>query len=489
MKKQLFLLSGILFFMVLSVDARYYRTIRNGNWTNAATWLGGRIPPDDNPILINDTVIINHTVFFNTGDDMGNEGLLRIQSALGSPAELRLPTATNFVNHLTGKIYIIDAKYTQYRFTPGNNGEPYSGNTPGAPLQAGSFNNIGGYIYARNFVIEVAQDFTCDGGIRNLALGCLTTGQNYTINGSTAIDSLQSITISIGWHGSGTYALNTGFCYFQNFKFIGAGTSGHFELNSGTIAGSIDTIALRNYIVPFHGGGQIIASSSVIGTANLTAYIAPNGYNPNGKFTGSQTDIFGAYYTPANCNWGNVLQAYPSLSILAKQSSGMQKAVDLFISYNADAQQQLFIEYSSDGNKFEDFKIITTSNTQRNHTYTHTQSNVGNNYYRLKGVLQSNGYLVYSNIAKVLIKEQADITIYPVPVINKQLQIFFGGKSPQQILIKIMSAIGEVLFTASTSMYPNTKYNYSLKKFEAGTYFLQTINPRGVTTTKALIIL
>lgn len=63
-------------------------------------------------------------------------------------------------------------------------------------------------------------------------------------------------------------------------------------MDSGTATGDIDYIALRNNIVPFIGGGEISASSSlsVGGGLNLDMYcVSPlTQYKPNGKFSGTQ---------------------------------------------------------------------------------------------------------------------------------------------------------------------------------------------------------
>jgi hypothetical protein len=309
---------SILFVLALgfTANAQTYTTIANGNWNAAATWQGGTIPPNINPLPAAATVNIRHTVNFNIGGNIGNNGTIRIQPIAGTTARLNVPTGTNVENYSTGKFYILDASYVQFRFVPGNDGQPYSGNTPGAALQSGTFKNIGGYIECRNFYAEIAQDWSNESnGVRVYENGCIYTGQNFGLSGSGSIDTLLGINLSIGWHGSGNYTLSDGKVYYQGFRCQLAGTSGSFQLGSGTAWGDIDYIMLRNHVVPFNGGGLIEASSSVnvndpatAGTVNLNldAYHSAT-FNQNGRFIGTRTNTYpnsALNYFPANCPAG-----------------------------------------------------------------------------------------------------------------------------------------------------------------------------------------
>lgn len=300
--KRLFFLFTIFLFNNGLIRAQTYTTVANGNWNAAATWQGGVIPPNINPLPAGATVNIRHTVNFNIGGNITNNGVIRIEPSGGSVARLTVPTGANVENYATGQFYIINGSYVQFRFVPGNNGQPYSGNTPGAAIQAGTFKNIGGYIECTNFYAEIAQDWTNESnGRRVYKNGCIYTGQNFSLSGASSIDTLIGINLSIGWHGSGNFELSDGSMYFQGFRCQMAGTSGSFSLNSGTVSGDIDYIYLRNHVVPFNGGGLIFASSSVSGTVNLDAYCSVGGYTANGKFTGTQTSTCALNYFPGNC--------------------------------------------------------------------------------------------------------------------------------------------------------------------------------------------
>lgn len=286
--------------MLLFANTAYsqttYNTIANGNWSSSSTWQGGNVPPTGSNIPASAVVNIRHTVAYDTGNPIKNDGTIRIEPIAGTVARLNVPTGINFDNFAPSPrgFYVINGAFVQCRFSTCNNGETYNGNTPGAPLQSGTIKNIGGYANVRNSTIEIAQDWTNEtGGTRIIENSCVTTGQNFSLSGSSSIDTLTGTSISIGWHASGNFQISDGTANYQRLKVQLAGTSGSFQLNSGTVNGDIDYIALRNSVAGFNGGGQIFASSSVNSTGiNLDEYCAST-YVPNNKFNGTRSQ---------NCN-------------------------------------------------------------------------------------------------------------------------------------------------------------------------------------------
>jgi len=263
---------------ISAISQTTYTTIANGNWTSASTWQGGSIP-NLSSLPSNATVNIRHTVNYNAGGNIINDGLVIISPVTGTTARLTLPTGINIENKSTGRFIIADGSLVQFRFTPGNDGEPYSGSTPGATKQSGTFKNIGGYILCTNAFIEIAQDWTNEsGGRRTIKNSCVFTGQNFSISSSTSRDTLWATNLSIGWHGSGNFSVADATVNYQGFRCQLAGTSGNFELNSGTVsAGSdIDYVFMRNQVAGFNCSGKLVASSSVSGTVNLDAYCTVN---------------------------------------------------------------------------------------------------------------------------------------------------------------------------------------------------------------------
>lgn len=271
-----------------------YTTVQDGNWTSASTWLGGNVP--SNNISSGNIINVNHSVYYNINTSITNSGTIRIEPTISttSEASLELSTNVNVENYANGNIYIINAKFFQCRFV---------GCGDSGTKQAGSFKNIGGYIYIENSYVEVAQDWAGEGGgTRVFKNGCLKTGQNFSLSNSGSKDTLIDVNISVGWHASGNFSVSDGSIYFSNSAIQLAGTSGNFEFNSGIVSGDIDLITLQNDVTGNVGGGIIKGSSSVNGSVALSAYCA-NTYQPAGVFSGSPGNSCSltSSYFPAVC--------------------------------------------------------------------------------------------------------------------------------------------------------------------------------------------
>ncbi|HKX57271.1 MAG TPA: hypothetical protein VJN01_14260, partial [Xanthomonadales bacterium] len=280
--KPVFLLVWVILSMTpLSAFAATFTTIANGNWNSGATWSGGLVPHVSGNFPSGDTINIHHTVTWNTGNNINNAGIVNLQPSGGSSAELIVPTGINVQN--TGTWNIINAKFTQFRFVGGGNS--------GTP-QSGSFVNKGGVVYVEGSIVEVAQDWTnskdASGADRTFINSCLITGQNFSNTDSN--DLLQGASVSIGWHGSGSFQYSDSNFQFNDVRVQLAGTSGNFELNKGTISGDIDYITLKNHVTGNVGSGKILAKSdlNLAPTLTLDAYCSAN-YENEGVFTGSQT--------------------------------------------------------------------------------------------------------------------------------------------------------------------------------------------------------
>jgi hypothetical protein len=279
--KFLIIIGAVFLANVSSALAQTFTTQANGDWNNAATWAGGNIPGFD--IGSSQTVIINHVVNYNLSSSLTISGTVRIEPSGGTSAELKMPTGRNTLVETVGRLFIINGKLTQFRFSTGGD----SGTS-----QSGEFINKG-YLETLNSIIEIAQNIKNEsGGIRKFVNSCILNGENFQISGSASRDTILGTSISIGWHGSGNFDFSDGLIHFQQAKIQLAGTSGNFKLNSGTANGDIDYITLKNHINNTVGGGEIFASSSLIVTPglNLDAYCVSydSKYIPNGKFSGTR---------------------------------------------------------------------------------------------------------------------------------------------------------------------------------------------------------
>jgi hypothetical protein len=285
-------LSVVIFFLAgISLKAQTYTSIANGAWSSASTWQGGVIPPTGT-ISLTATINIKHIVTYS-GGNIFNNGTININNQSGLSPRLIVPSGVNVVNNLTGKIYIINAEYRQYRFV---------GGLETGTNQTGTFKNNGGYVKVSNSFVEVAQDWSNElAGMVVFTNSSLEIGGNYDLK-SLAIDSIQNTSVSIGMQGSGDYTADGLNTYFQAARIEVASNSGSFTLKTGIANGSIDYIALKNHVTNNYSDDKIEAKSGMITTGlTLNAYCISNGsnYKPNGKISGAQTPNCSLNYFPA----------------------------------------------------------------------------------------------------------------------------------------------------------------------------------------------
>ncbi|NNE66899.1 MAG: hypothetical protein HKN33_10060, partial [Pyrinomonadaceae bacterium] len=178
--------------------AATFTTISDGNWSSASTWQGGNIPNTASDIPSGDTINIRHTLNYNTGNPLKNQGTINIQPVLGTTAILNFPTNINVENY--GTFNVVNGQFLQCRFADCDDGQPYTGTNPQGNANSGTWKNIGGTVLLQNANVEVAQDWVSEsGGKRTMLDSCVTTGQNFSITDS--IEVIRRSTITIGWHG------------------------------------------------------------------------------------------------------------------------------------------------------------------------------------------------------------------------------------------------------------------------------------------------
>jgi hypothetical protein len=280
----------------VAIKAQTYTTIANGAWSSASTWQGGSIPNATN-ITLTTVINIKHVVSYS-GGNISNSGIIRVSNIGGVSPRLVIAGGVNITNNLTGRIYVTDGEFRQYRFVGG--GES-------GIAQNGDFRNTGGYVSISNSFVEIARNWTNElAGLVVLNNSSLSIGEKYELK-ITAIDSLQYTSISIGMRGSGDFIANGLNAYYRSLRLEVASPAGHVDLNSGIINGSIDYITLRNHVTGVYSSGELTAGIAVITTGlTLGAYCVANAldYQPNSKITGAQSATCGLNYFPAGLYWG-----------------------------------------------------------------------------------------------------------------------------------------------------------------------------------------
>jgi uncharacterized repeat protein (TIGR01451 family) len=303
-----------------AAQAVTYTSVQNGNWTAGATWVGGVAP--GSTINAADSVVINHSVTYNTGADLSNNGLVRIESLNSSvTGALIVPAGRNLFNRASGRWIMNYGKIQQCRFVGcADSGIP----------QAGKLDNEGGQMTVTFSFVEIAQDWTnLSNGLRRVESSCVKTGQNFSQTGGSNTDRIIDTSISVGWHGSGNIQYDSGTYIGDRARYQLAGTSGNFQVASAVVvSGDIDYITLRNHTLGLSGtnpgSGQIQVNASAIGSVNLDAYFTrtpiASFYIPNGHFTGTQLfsdqPVSGVTYFPdSKCSYANNFPASALLSI------------------------------------------------------------------------------------------------------------------------------------------------------------------------------
>lgn len=301
----------VTFFAAGIAAGQTYTTIANGNWSSAATWQGGSVPPTAANIPAGAIVRIRHTVNYDTGNALRNQGEIRIQPVPGTTAKLNVPGGIFIENWAGGTFVIVNGALVQCRFAPCNDGQPYVGNSPTAQQQTGSFRNLGGIVELRGSNIEIAQSWTNLGGTSFMVDTCITAGESYAIKGSPSAgnptETIVRSFLSMGWHGAGQFELANGTVTFDRANFQLAGANTNFNLQVGTANGDIDFITLRNHVVPFDGNGIIFAGPGLVTSGiNLDAYCTASvlQYQHNQKFTGPQSQNCSIAAFPAICGGG-----------------------------------------------------------------------------------------------------------------------------------------------------------------------------------------
>lgn len=457
-----------------------YRSIANGNWSNSSTWQGGSIPPSTLPA--GDSVFVRHSVTYNLSNNMEMNGVLWIEPVSGFNGSLTIINGRNVEIGASGKFIVRNGTFLQRRFTSGNDGQPYSGNNPGATSQSGNFTNKGGYINILNSYVEVAQNWNSEnGGVRIIRNGCLFTGQNYSLTGSASKDTLDAVTVSVGWHGSGNFEVSDASLYFNMTRIQIAGTSGHFKLNSGNVNGDIDYIALKNQVGSFIGSGNIEVSSSVNNSPslNLDAYCATSSSNliHNSKFSGNRSYNCGLNYFPGSCN-GTPLAPLNIKLVNFKAIRNANDHISLdWSTLNETNNRHFEVQRSYDGRNWTNLSIIKgagNSNEMKDYRFIDEVPLNGVNFYRLK-TLDYNDKVELSSVQMVIYENSSnsEISIFPNPgssVIN--LKINNENPDGSDMAVSLINSMGQTMPLEFT--FYNGYAQFDVTNIPAGLYFVKS---------------
>lgn len=160
--------------------------------------------------------------------------------------------------------------------------------------------------------------------------------------------------------------------------------------------------------------------------------------------TQSQT-ILNGIYAPLPLFNAAVLPA-EGIELTARWD-GAQAKISFEVAEN-ETYDKFEIERTTDtGARFISNKTLLGTNNTNLSTYTYSEDRVRANdvFYRIKGTTK-NGKVVYSNIVRLMNKEEQEISVFPNPVTNFTINIEFNKAVNENVSFTIFGTKGERLF-------------------------------------------
>ncbi|MBL0356922.1 MAG: T9SS type A sorting domain-containing protein [Chitinophagaceae bacterium] len=106
------------------------------------------------------------------------------------------------------------------------------------------------------------------------------------------------------------------------------------------------------------------------------------------------------------------------------------------------------VERSTDGIRFSkqhSLTNVTNNNSSNTYQWTDVQPQVGLNYFRIKS-MDNDGRWKYSNVAKVFFgKEASAITVFPNPVSEGKINVFFTEQQPGDYTARLFNNTGQLM--------------------------------------------
>jgi Secretion system C-terminal sorting domain len=156
------------------------------------------------------------------------------------------------------------------------------------------------------------------------------------------------------------------------------------------------------------------------------------------------------------------------------------------------------IEHSTDGINFTNLStsILPLANNGTNPTYTKQDATATkyNNWYRVKAIM-ANGLAKYTAIAmvgainEVTINEEPNISIYPNPVVDGNVNFYLKNQPKGSYTIQIINALGQKIQVENVEVENNNVMRtIKIGKVALGNYQAIITNEAGIKTIIAFLI-
>jgi hypothetical protein len=431
MKKTLLLLLGLA--VLATSGAQVYTTVQPGNWSDPSTWSGNQVPPTE--LLATHTVYINHSVVYNRGDDLKLHGRLEI---IGGA--LRFPNDGSTGSNRS--IFVYSTGY--FRIFGGELIMPVK--KPDGSNTSGNFIVEGGHIVMINSKVEISQNLSALVGSRRLIMGtCLRLGENY--ENQFATDTLQSVCIETGLHGSSNFSNDGGIIRMNSVSIFMKGTSGNFQNKK------VDTSRILTYLNPAYA----ITALKVVGNlenesvwqASINKYCVGQNITdkPFKNLAQNELDLPPAedcpYFDTYTCDCSAAAIILP---VELKSFTVTRKGPEILAKWETTTEsnnQGFYLQRNTKGAWIE-IAFITSSAIGGNssallrYTFTDINTHKGVSLYRLRQ-LDRDGKQTFSSIRAVQGLEQASKTIiYPNPSSTGSFSIVFNNERPKNVTVSDM---------------------------------------------------
>jgi hypothetical protein len=167
-----------------------FSTKAKGNWSNANTWTGGKIPSAANAKGI--TITINHTVTYDVNSDLTNSGVLVVNDTLKFPS-----TSTKSLMVNAGGVLLVNT----------------GGILQDLNAKASGITVTGGRVAFVDSYIAIGKTFNASAGAtRSYVRSQIFVSGGYSISGASttpSIDSIQNSLIDVAMSQSGDFVINS----------------------------------------------------------------------------------------------------------------------------------------------------------------------------------------------------------------------------------------------------------------------------------------
>ena len=139
------------------------------------------------------------------------------------------------------------------------------------------------------------------------------------------------------------------------------------------------------------------------------------------------------------------------------------------------------MEKSADGIKFFKSAIVPATNiSYQSYKWSDKNVSMGYHYYRVKAI-DINGQISLTQIVKVYVGMDADISVYPNPIVNEVINVQLTNQPKGQYQIRLINPLGQVVITKEI-MHSGGNTNEPIKwnrNFAKGMYQLEITKPGG----------